>query len=186
MTGKLHVYAAEEAAGLGYGCAPDLGLIEARRWINRVRQRPRVELIAGGPVPWIEVIPGRSGSRATANVSWNPDGTVRAERVGNRVGWRIVAPDGHRHVAILTHELAHLVAWWKYGRTIQTHGPEWRGIYLALLSQLVGQDAERALRREFRGRGLEILRPLPRSVAAGPPEREDQGNGGGSNVQTAS
>lgn len=40
----------------------------------------------------------------------------------------------------LVHELAHLLAFEQYGRRIKAHGPEWQGVYSAMLAEMLSLD----------------------------------------------
>jgi hypothetical protein len=131
---------AEHAAGLTNRYYRQLDLIEARQWINKVRRRQRVTQLARQRVPWVEVIPGRNGSGG----SFAPPN-------------KIIAPAGARSQPVIVHQFAHLVTRLRFGEEIaMKHSAEWRALYVALMSNLVGQHEARLLRRELRARRLPL------------------------------
>lgn len=98
-------------------------MASVRRYLAEVRRRDWGH--PGVPEPRVRVRKGHTKAHWEAGVIALPDG------IGEK-GWAM------REVVVL-HEYAHHVTWCELGAS--DHGPEFQGIYLALLEHAVGPEA---------------------------------------------
>jgi hypothetical protein len=67
---------------------------------------------------------------------------------------------------VVAHEMAHVATDALVGRGVQPHGPEWRGLYVALVSVLYGQHYAARLHKAFLDSDLDVdlVAGLPRTT----------------------
>lgn len=139
---RSKVYAAERASGL---CKFEQTIPDAELedWVNAVLDR--------------RVIRSRWGAR-----------TVEVKRTSGRGGamaygsWRINASPGARNEYVMLHEIAHVLT-----SRFTGHGPEYCGVLLFLVRNVLGKEAHASLLAEMRKHRVK------RSNAGIPPVRSD-------------
>ena len=82
------------------------------------------------------------------------DGRARKNAVSYNHYFRIALPRHTRYQRVILHELAHQLTDHRYGLDAAWHGPEFAGVFLAMVYRFIGPENGQALRRKFRELGV--------------------------------